>query len=195
MHLSCEHDVDKFMDGTRGMFLERIVGESELRRDGGVFFLDTAAERLPEAVFNFGRALTRVRDLAMLSRTGVGSTFYDDLADLLARPVDESKIQPDYRPDAPNAEAYRVDYRIESKDDIPLFLYGAPNRDKARLTTIMLSYFHRCALPFTSILVFGNREEIPRLDLTGLSNVGGEMVASLEAGDDLDRKLRMRMAA
>ena len=69
------------------------------------------------------------------------------------------------------------------------------DRDKARLTTIMLSYFHRCALPFTSILVFENREEIPRLDLAGLSNVGGEMVASLEAGDDLDRKLRMRMAA
>ena len=133
MHLSYEHDVDKFLDGTRGMFLERIVGESELRRDGGVFFLDTAPERLPEAVFNFGQALTRVHDLTLLSRSNVGSTFYDDLADLLARLVDESKIQPDYRPDAPNAEAYRVDYRIESKDDIPLFLYGAPNRDTAIL--------------------------------------------------------------
>ena len=36
---------------------------------------------------------------------------------------------------------------------------------------------------------------IARLDLARLSNVGGEMVASLEAGEDLDRKLRMRMAA
>ena len=59
----------------------------------------------------------------------------------------------------------------------------------------MLSYFHRCALPFTSILVFENQEEIPRLDLARLSNVGGEMVASLEAGEDLARKVNMRVAA
>ena len=82
-------------------------------------------------------------------------------------------------------------YRIEGRDDVPLFLYGVPNRDKARLTTVMLSHFHRYALPFASILVFENRAEIPRLDLARLSNVGGETVASLEAGEDLARKLRM----
>lgn len=191
MHLSYEHDIDKFLDGTRGMLLERIVGESELQRDGGAFFLDTVPERLPEAVFRFGQALTRVYDLTLLSRSNVGSTFYDDLAELLSRLVDESKIQPDYRPDVPNAEAYPVDYRIEGRDDVPVFLYGVPNRDKARLTTIMLSHFHRYALPFASILVFENQAEIPRLDLARLSNVGGETVASLEAGEDLARKLRM----
>ena len=85
-------------------------------------------------------------------------------------------------------------YRIEGRDDVPVFLYGVPDRE-ARLTTVMLSHFHRYALPFASILVFENRAEIPRLDLARLSNVGGETVASLEAGEDLDRKLRMRMAA
>ena len=65
MHISYEHDVDSFMDGTRGMLLERIMGETGLRWDGegGALCLDTAPERLPEAIFNFGQALTRVYDL------------------------------------------------------------------------------------------------------------------------------------
>ena len=95
----------------------------------------------------------------------IGSTFYDDLADLIASLVDEAKIQREYLPEVPNAQDYPVDYRIEGKNGTPLFLYGVPNRDKARLTTILLSYFHRHDLRFESILVFENQAEIPRLDL------------------------------
>ena len=109
--------------------------------DGGAFCLDTPPERLPEAIFAFGQALTRVYDLTLLSRSNVGSTFYDDLADLLFSLVDETKIEQNYQPEVPNPDVYPVDYRIEGRDDIPLFLYGVPNRDKARLTTIMLSHF------------------------------------------------------
>ena len=117
-----------------------------------LFCFDTSPERLSEAVFQFGQALTRVYDLTLLSRSNLGSTFYDDLADVLFRLVDEAKIQREFKPDVPNAEAYPVDYRIEGKGEAPLFLYGVPNRDKALLTTIMLSYFHRHEVSFESIL-------------------------------------------
>ena len=194
MHISYEHDIDSFMDGTRGMLMERIMGESGLQWDGGAFCLDTSPERLPEAIFNFGQALTRVYDLTLLSRSNVGSTFYDDLADLISSLVDEAKIQPNYLPTVPNPEAYPVDYRIEGKDAIPLFLYGVPNRDKARLTTIMLSYFHRHQLRFESILVFQDQAEIPRMDLARLSDVGGDMISSLESRGDFNRKVLQRVA-
>ena len=195
MHISYEHDVDSFLDGTRGMLLERIADESGLRRDGGAFCLDTAPERLPEAVFRFGQALTRIYDLTLLSRSAVASTFYDDLAELLSRLVDEVRIQRDHEPPVPNARAYPVDYRIEGKNDTPLFLYGVPNRDKARLATIMLSHFLRRELAFESMLVFENQAEIPRTDLARLSDVGGDMISSLASVDDLERKLRKRVAA
>lgn len=195
MHVSYEHDVDAFMDGTRGVLLERILSESGLQWDGGAFCFDTPAERLPEAVFKFGQALTRIYDLKFLARSNVGSTFYDDLADILSGVVDEAKIQRDYHPEVPNARAYSVDYRIEGKGDIPLFLYGVLNQDKARLTTIMLSHFHRHDLVFESILVFDDQAEIPRTDLARLSDVGGEMISSLEAHEDFNRKLLRRVAA
>ena len=195
MHISYEHDIDSFLSGTRGMLLERITAESGIHRDSGVFSVDTTADGLPEAIFRFGQALTRVYDLTLLSRSNVGSTFYDDLADCLSALVDEARMQRDYQPEVPNADAYPVDYRIEGKTSIPLFLYGVPNRDKARLTTIMLGYFHRHDLAFESIIVFEDQAEIPRVDLARLSDVGGDMISSLESTEDLHRKLLMRIAA
>ncbi len=197
MHLSYEHEIDSFMDGTRGMLLERIMGETGLGWDGdsGALCLDTAPENLPQALFVFGQALTRVYDLTLLSRSNVGSTFYDDLADLLFSFVDEVRIEQNFQPDVPNADAYPVDYRIDGKGDVPLFVYGVPNRDKARLATIMLSHFHRHALRFESIIVFERQAEIPRADLARLSDVGGDMISSLASHEDFNRKLLQRVAA
>lgn len=193
-HLSYEHDMDAFLDGARGELLERIVGETGIRQEGGAFQLDASFERLPEAIFRFGQALTRIYDLTFLSRSRGRPTFYEDLAEFLKGLIDEDKIQTDYLPEGlPNPEAYPVDFRIEGRYDRPLFLYGVPNRDKARLTTIILSYFHRQSLKFDSILVFADQAEIPRLDLARLSDVGGEMVSSLESTGDLERKLLSRV--
>ncbi len=197
MHISYDHDVDAFMDGTRGMLLERIMGETGLRwdGDGGALCIDSAPDRLPETLFVFGQALTRVYDLTLLSRFNAGSTFYDDLADLLFRYVDEARIERDFQPDVPNADAYPVDYRIDGKNEVPLFLYGVPNRDKARLTTIMLAHLHRHDLRFESILVFEDQTALPRTDLARLSDVGGDMISSLASHEDLNRKLLQRVAA
>ena len=145
--------------------------------------------------YDSGQTMTRIYDLTLLSRSNVGSTFYVDLADCLSALVDEARMQRDYQPEVPNADAYPVDYRIEGKSGIPLFLYGVPNRDKARSTTIMLGYFHRHDLAFESIIVFEDQAEIPRVDLARLSDVGGDVISSLESTEDLNRKLLMRVAA
>ena len=178
MHISYEHDIDTFLTGTRGMLLERIVGESGILYDEGVFSLETSAERLPEAIFGFGQALTRIYDLTLLSRTNVGSTFYDDLADYLTSFIDEA-MERDHLPAVP-AEAYPVDYRIEGSSDVPL--YGVPNR--ARLTTIMLAYFHRPGLrvdhrlqgnrPGPTFRCRGRNDLIARIDLTSVASYYGE---------------------
>ena len=67
MHISYEHDVDSFLDGPRGMLLERIMSESGLQWDGGAFYLNTSPDRISDAIFRFGQALTRVYDLTLLT--------------------------------------------------------------------------------------------------------------------------------
>ena len=83
--------------------------------------------------------------------------------------------------------------RIEGKR-APLFMFGIATRDKARLVTIILEHWLRANIDFDSLLVFQAQQEIPRADLARLSNVGGEMVASLDASDDFRRKV-LKIAA
>ena len=195
MRLSYNHEIDTFLAGSRGLLIDRILSEEQVSQDGGVFFLDTPIDHFSNALFRYGRALTRIYDLTLHSRSPATPTFYDDLFDLILQTADKKQVQRDYFvPDIPNSEAYPIDYRLEREDGIPVFLYGIPNQDKARLTTIILSHFHRYSLAFDSILVFRDQAEIPRLDLARLSDVGGEMISSLASSEDLHRKLQQRVA-
>ena len=109
--------------------------------------------------------------------------------------LDEDDVDTDYiPPGVPNGNDYPVDYHFAGSDGRPVFLYGVPGRDKARLTTIMLSHFLLHELKFDSLVVFADQREIPRLDLAGLTNVAGTAVACLFAEEDLRRKTE-RLAA
>ncbi len=122
------------------------------------------------------------------------STFYQDLSELVYKLIAPEKIQPDFKlADQADADSYPIDYRIEGRR-APLFLFGIASRDKARLTTIILEHWLRANIEFDSMLVFQEQQEIPRADLARLSNVGGEMVSSLDASDDFRRKV-LKMAA
>jgi hypothetical protein len=62
------------------------------------------------------------------------------------------------------------------------------------LVTIILEHWLRASVEFDSLLIFADQQEIPRKDLARLSNVGGEMVASLDAREDIQRKI-LKLAA
>lgn len=189
MHLSYDHDVNAMFEGTRGRLRERILGETGIQEKDGAFYIDATVENLPEAVFRLGQALTRIYDLSLLSRQRAASVFYDDLWESLTRIVGEEKIQKDYLPEVEGGDNYPIDFRIEGKHGTPVFVHGVPGRDKARLTTIILAFLLRQGVPFESLLVFENQQEIARRDLARLSDVGGQMISSLDAQDDLRRKV------
>lgn len=192
MHLSYENDVDKFFEGSRSVLLNQILTEQGIAYEekSGQFSLECAPSQLSVAAFQLGQALTRVYDLTFLNRSRVASTFYEDLQEQIAALVSEEKIHRNFIvPGMANADHYPVDFCIDAKSNQRLFLFGIPNRDKARLTTIFLQYFIQQGVDFDSMLVFENQEDIPRPDLARLSNVGGDMISSLNAEGDFRRKL------
>ncbi len=194
MHLSYENDIDKFYKGTRNKIFEQIISEMNLEEKEGVFYMDTSKEDIGSTLFRFGQAITKIHDITFLNRFRVESTFYDDLKEFLFNIVPSNNITENYIQETmPNAKDYPVDYRIKGKD-LPLFVFGIPNRDKVRLTTIILEHLLREKTEFDNLLVFSDQSTLPRSDLARLSNVGGEMVASLDAQDDLRRKILKRAA-
>ncbi|MRT17518.1 DUF1828 domain-containing protein [Vitellibacter sp. q18] len=193
MHLSYENDIDKFKVGTRGKLFEQIKAETSVNEEDGEFYIDTPMENFGFNIFQLGQALTKVNDLTFLNRARVESTFYEDLDEQLHRLVDNDKIEKDYYyTPMENALDYPIDYKIEGKH-APLFLFGIPNKDKARLATITLERLLRANADFDSLLIFSDQGALPKSDLARLTNVGGEQIASLDAEEDLQRKLRRKI--
>ena len=189
MHLSYDNELSKFREGTRAKLFDQMLAASGLREEQGKLVLDSSLENLGASVLQYGQALTQVYDLTFLNRARVADTFYEDLKETLYGFVAAEKIQPNYTvPDQAESESYPIDYRIEGKRS-PLFLFGIASRDKARLTTIILEHWLRARIEFDSLLIFAEQQEIPRADLARLSNVGGEMVSSLDAYEDFQRKI------
>ena len=194
MHLSYENDIDKFREGTRGTLFNQIKAETFIEEDNGEFFIDTSVEKLGLNIFRLGQALIKINDLTFLNRARTESTFYEDLKERITKIISEEKITKDYfYEQMKNAQDYPIDYRIEGKYE-PLFLFGIPNRDKARLTTIIIERLLRAKAIFDSLLIFSDQSSIPRADLARLSNAGGEMIASLDAEADFQRKLLRKIA-
>ncbi len=194
MHLSYENDLGKLREGTRGKLFDQVLATAGMREENGQLVFDAALERLGAGILQFGQGLTRIYDLTFLNRARVASTFYEDLKERLYALVVPEKIQQDFiLAGETDAESYPIDYRVEGKR-APLFVFGVAGRDKARLVTIVLEHWLRAKVDFDSLLIFQDQQEIPRRDLARLSNVGGEMVASLDASEDFQRKI-IKLAA
>jgi len=189
MHLSYENELSKFREGTRGKLFEQVLATSGIREEAGQLVFDSSVENLGSSVLKFGQGITRVYDLTFLNRSRVASTFYEDLKERLYSLVAPDRIKQNFTlADEQDAASYPIDFRIERKKT-PLFLFGIASLDKARLVTIILEHWLRAKIEFDSLLIFQNQPEIPRSDLARLSNVGGEMVASLDASEDFHRKV------
>lgn len=189
MHLSYDNDIDKLREGTRGKIFDQIKAETLIEEEDGEFYVDTPLENLGANIFRIGQALTKINDLTFLNRARTESTFYGDLKEQLFKIIGEEKVEKDYYYEAmDNAMDYPIDYMIPGKH-APLYLFGIPNKDKARLTTIILERLLRANADFDSLLIFADQGLIPKQDLARLSNAGGEMIASLDAEADFSRKL------
>lgn len=193
MHMSYRMDVDALFEGTRGRCFVDILAEHGVELADGSLRMVTTTADLGADVVRFGQVVTGVRNLSFLNRARVESTFYEDLGAVLASIVPGDKIAVDYVCEGvPDADKYRVDYRIAARRQ--LFVFGIPNKEKARLATIILQYLHGHGQEFDSLLVFSDQKKIGGDDLARLSNAGGEQVASLDPGI-IKRKVLARIAA
>ncbi len=61
------------------------------------------------------------------------------------------------------------------------------------LTLLILQHLNGSNIDFNSMIVFQNASDIPLRDLNRLMNAAKDMVASIDASDDLERKLLRRV--
>ena len=87
-----------------------------------------------------------LNDLTFSNSARTESTFYDDLQEIMYKIIPEDKIRKNYIYEGiDNAKYYPVDYCIEGKHS-PLYVFGIPESDKDRLTTIVFERRERISI-------------------------------------------------
>ena len=130
-----------------------------MENDGGNLYLDTTPPMLSESILQFAGCVQKICNMRFWSREVVRSAFYDDMgayvATGLARfsPVADILPLPDY--------PVSVDWSLSSNGRT-FYVFGVRGNDKAKVVAISLLEFQKAQLPFISLVVHEDMEELGR---------------------------------
>jgi hypothetical protein len=193
MRLSYDMDVDLLTDGQRAKVLERILAEHQIQIDGGELVRDVEERTLGAALLSFGQAVARIGDIKLWSRARVVTTFYEDLQSVLSDIVGTERLIIDYQaPGVPDASNYLIDYAILGSHR-PLYIFGIPSSDKAKLATIVLLHLQQSEHQFESLIIPSDIDSIGKPDLRRLLNAANDFVDSSTSVDAIERKIKSRV--
>lgn len=195
MRLSYDMDVSLLDEGQRSRVVQRILAEQQVTLEDGELLSSAPEGHLTDALLRMGQAMQRLSDLRMWRRQQVASAFYDDLARELSRVVPSGRLHRNYLvPGLPEADSYPVDFAVPDAPR-PLYIFGVPGVEKARLATIILQRLQAHGTPFESLIVPGDIDDLPKADRRRLMNAANDMVDSIHASDAIERKVLQRIRA
>ena len=154
MRLSYTFDV-----GTpaRQRIFESIIINNGVINEEGNLYLDAPADKLYEAVLQFAGCVQKVCNMRYWSRETVRSAFYDDLRDYVNQELGDYSPRADVSPidDYPIS----VDWSL-TLNQRDFYMFGVLGNDKAKNVAIALLEFQKVRLPFMSLVVHENIEDL-----------------------------------
>jgi len=193
MRLSYDMDVDLLADGQRARVLEKILAEHRLVLEDGEVVQEVKERNLGAALLGFGQAMSRIGDIKLWTKARVASTFYDDLRTTLTDIVGADRLLSDYIvPDIQDASTYPIDFAVLGAPR-PLYIFGVPTSEKAKLATIVLQRLQQEAHVFESLIIPSDIESIGKPDLRRLMNAANDLVDSSSSYQAISRKIRQRL--
>lgn len=184
MHLSYDLDEASLYSGTRQQIITKTLSEFSVNDIDGELRLIIENEQFGNALYDYIQALLRVNDVTYLSRERVKSTFMEDFRSFIEEHVPEERRRfdwhhPKFDPDG----SYSVDCRINGMQR-PLMVFALMNDNKTRDATITLLQLERWNLPYRSLSIFENQEDINRKVLARFSDVCDKQYSSLVTNRD-----------
>ena len=156
MRLSYTYDIST---ATRRRIFESILINNGVRNDGGNLYLDSSVNMLYESILQFAGCAQKVCNMRYWGREVVRSAFYDDLNDYVA--TDLSRFNPLADqfpiPKYPISVDWSLTHNVRN-----FYLFGVRGNDKAKNVAIALLEFQKVQLPFISLVVHEDMEDLGR---------------------------------
>jgi len=188
MHLSYELDITTLERGKRAEILESVFNNFGISESDGSLELQFEPDQAGNALYTYLQALTKITDLSYLNREIVKSTFTDDFKQVISDELPDGRYIFDYHFENQDSnKSYPVDCFVNSMD-LPLLIFAIQNDGKCRDVTISLHQYERWGIPFRSLAIFENQQDINRKVLARFSDVSDKQFSSLISNRDRIRK-------
>ena len=147
------------MTETRRRILDSILTNNRVNNSNGNFYLDAPIGMLYESILQFAGCVQKVCNMRYWGREAVRSAFYDDLREYVTTELREFSPSRDLTP----LQNYpiSVDWAL-SHNRRNLYVFGVRGNDKAKVVAIALLEFQKARLPFVSLVVHEDMEELGR---------------------------------
>ena len=141
----------------RQQIFDNILINNGVSNDAGNLYLDAPVGKLQESILQFVGCVQKVCNMRYWSREITRSVFYDDLRDYVTGKLRNFSPVADQFPipDFPNG----VDWSL-SHNRRNFYVFGVRGNDKAKNVTISLLEFQKSKLPFISLVVHEDMEDL-----------------------------------
>ena len=195
MHLTYDIDEQDIYRGTRQSIIENTLSVFGIKDREGEIIVEISDSSYGDALYSYVQAILKITDIKYLTRERVRSTFFEDFKDFVSGVVPENRRDFNWCEPLSDPEGrYPVDCRINGMER-PVFVYALWNDDKTRDTTIYLHQFEKWELPFRSVVIFEDQEQVSRKVLARLSDVCEKQFSSLISNRDRITKYLKDMMA
>ncbi|MEO8659506.1 MAG: DUF1828 domain-containing protein [Bryobacteraceae bacterium] len=175
MRLSYNLDIET---ESRQKVLHRILAENGVGEEEGRLYVDAEPERLYPAILHFAQTVAKVSSMQFYKREVIQSLFYELLDEFVEERLGQYQPRLHVAP-VEGHDEYEVDVAFAAGAR-PIYLFGVKDNAKARLATICCQAFQGRQLPFKSIAVYEDFENIGRKDRLRLTNACDKQFTSLD---------------
>ena len=157
MRLSYTYEINT---DSRQRIFESILINNNVQNDAGNLYIDAPVNMLHESILQFAGCVQKICNMRYWSREIVRSAFYEDLEDCIKTDLTAFESQSDVYP-LPDYPVISVDWRLRHNNH-DFYVFGVRGNDKAKTVAISLLEFQKAHLPFISLVVHEDIEDLGR---------------------------------
>ena len=176
MRLSYSYEINT---ETRERIFESILAHNDVNNDGGNLYLDSTADMLCRSILQLTGCVQKICNMRYWHREIVRSEFMEHFNEYVDTKLGRYGPRQNTSPLSEDYKILTVDWQL-THSNRNFYLFGVGGESKAKSTAITLLEFQKAGLPFLSLVIHENMEELSRKTRTCLTKNADKQFPTLD---------------